>query len=313
MSAIAVGLTGRLLWGQALAGMPEACGVNRVKIKAAGWRGDAGRLDAAMTETRGTAEGDAEPQKIAQPQKIAEPQKTKTTGPQDTTKPQKITGPQKTTGPQLITGQQKTIVHLLRHGEVHNPTRVIYGRLPDFHLSEDGRMMAKAAAGFLAGRDVAAVFSSPLDRARETAEPVAAQFGLKVVVDERLIEPWNHFEGLTFGVGDGSLRRVRHWRHLYNPFRPSWGEPYRQIADRMLAAMADARDAALGHEVVCVSHQLPIWTARRAAENRKLWHHPARRECALASVTSFTYCGGRITEVAYAEPAGPTGRHIPRA
>jgi broad specificity phosphatase PhoE len=206
----------------------------------------------------------------------------------------------------------KTIVHLLRHGEVRNPGRVIYGRLPGFHLSEDGRMMAKAAAGFLAGRDVTALFSSPLDRARETAEPLAAQFGLTVVVDERLIEPWNHFEGLTFGVGDGSLRRVEHWPHLRNPFRPSWGEPYQQIARRMLAAMAGARDAASGHEAVCVSHQLPIWVARREVEGRRLWHHPARRECALASVTSFTYSGDKITDISYAEPAGPAGRQIAR-
>jgi broad specificity phosphatase PhoE len=207
-------------------------------------------------------------------------------------------------------GPHKTVVHLLRHGEVSNPGRVIYGRLPGFHLSEDGRMMAKAAAGFLAGRDVTALFSSPLDRARETAEPLAAQFGLPVIVDGRLIEPWNHFEGLTFGVGDGSLRRVEHWRALRNPFLPSWGEPYRQVADRMLAAMADAKDAARGHEAVCVSHQLPIWVTRREVEGRRLWHHPARRECALASVTSFSYSGDKIIDVAYAEPAGPTGRQI---
>ena len=122
--------------------------------------------------------------------------------------------------------------------------------------------MAKAAADFLAGRDITALFSSPLERARETAEPLAAQFGLEAAVDDRLIEPWNHFEGLTFGVGEGSLRRLEHWRYLRNPFLPSWGEPYRQVAGRLLAAMADARDAARGHEAVCVSHQLPIWVTR---------------------------------------------------
>jgi broad specificity phosphatase PhoE len=207
-------------------------------------------------------------------------------------------------------GSEQTVVHLLRHGEVHNPDHVIYGRIPGFHLSEDGRMMAKAAADFLAGRDITALFSSPLDRARETAEPVAAQLGLEVTVDDRLIEPWNHFEGLTFGVGDGSLRRMEHWWSLRNPFRPSWGEPYQQIADRMLAAMARARDAARGHEAVCVSHQLPIWVTRRQVEHLRLWHHPARRECALGSVTSFTYYGDKITNVTYAEPAGSVGRKI---
>lgn len=203
-----------------------------------------------------------------------------------------------------------TVVHLLRHGEVHNPDRRLYGRLPGYHLSEAGRAMAGSAAAFFAERDVVAVFTSPLDRARETAEPVAQSVGLAAVVDERLIEPWNHFEGLAFGVGDGSLRRIEHWWHLRNPFLPSWGEPYEQVAARMLAAVADARAAAAGHEAVCVSHQLPIWVVRRRVAGRPLWHHPARRECGLASVTSLRYRGNRVVSVSYLEPAR---RHRPTA
>jgi broad specificity phosphatase PhoE len=198
---------------------------------------------------------------------------------------------------------QTTIVHLLRHGEVYNPQGIIYGRIPGYHLSEDGQIMAKAAADFLAERDVVSVFSSPLERAQETATPVAERFGLGIVTDERLIEPWNHFEGTTFGVGDGSLRHPEHWRYMINPFQPSWGEPYRQVTVRMLAAIATAREAGRGHEVVCVSHQLPIWVTRRLVEGRRLWHNPKRRQCALASVTSFTYSGDLITDVSYAEPA----------
>jgi broad specificity phosphatase PhoE len=203
-----------------------------------------------------------------------------------------------------------TIVHLVRHGEVENPRQVLYGRLPGYHLSADGRMMAKAAAGYLAGRDVTVLLTSPLERAQETAEPIAEEFGLTPAVDERLIEPWNHFEGMKFGVGDGSLRQPRHWPHLVNPLRPSWGEPYLSVADRMLAACLDAARAASGHEAVCVSHQLPIWTARRAAEGRRLWHHPARRQCALGSVTSLTYTGGQVTAVSYAEPSAPARRGV---
>jgi broad specificity phosphatase PhoE len=203
-----------------------------------------------------------------------------------------------------------TIVHLVRHGEVENPRRVLYGRIPGFHLSAEGRVMAKAAADFLAGRDVTLLRSSPLERAVETAEPLAAQFGLPVVIDERLIEPWNHFEGMTFGVGDGSLKRPQHWHHLWNPFRPSWGEPYAEIEARMRAAMADAARTAHGHEAVCVSHQLPIWVARRSVEGRRLWHDPRRRECALASVTSFSYRDGEIIGVSYAEPAGGSQRQV---
>jgi broad specificity phosphatase PhoE len=201
------------------------------------------------------------------------------------------------------------VVHLVRHGEVDNPRGVLYGRLPGYHLSDEGRVMAKAAADFLAGRDVTVLRSSPLERTTESADPVAAQFGLDVVVDERLIEPWNCFEGMTFGVGNGALRRPGpHWLYLRNPFRPSWGEPYAEIAARMLAAATDAARAADGHEAVCVSHQLPIWVARRAAEDRRLWHDPRRRQCALSSVTSFSYREGRIVAVSYAEPAGGNGQ-----
>ena len=171
--------------------------------------------------------------------------------------------------------------------------------------------MAAAAADYFDGRPVAAVFASPLERAQETARPVAERLGLDIVTDDRLIESWNHFEGLKFGVGDGSLRRPAHWPYLINPFRPSWGEPYHDVAARMLAMMATAREAAAGAEAVCVSHQLPIWVTRRMAERKRLWHNPTTRECALGSVTSFTYRDDAIVGISYAEPAGagPGGGH----
>ena len=202
----------------------------------------------------------------------------------------------------------RTTVHLLRHGEVHNPDAVLYGRLPSFRLSEDGRQMALDAAAALQGRDVTVVIASPLQRAQETATPIAEVFGVPVGTDERLLESENVFEGKRFGVGDGALRRPQNWPHLRNPFRPSWGEPYALIATRMLAAAESARDQALGHEAVCVSHQLPIWTVRRFVEGRRLWHRPDRRQCGLASLTSFTWEDDRIVTVAYSEPAGAAGR-----
>jgi len=203
---------------------------------------------------------------------------------------------------------ERTVVHLLRHGEVHNPGGVLYGRLPDFHLSEAGRAMAEAAARAVTGRDVVRVVASPLERAQETAVPIAAVFGLDIATDDRLIEAGNVFEGLTFGVGDGSMRKPRHWKHLRNPMRPSWGEPYDDIAARMLAAAQDARDAARGHETLLVSHQLPIWILRRHVEGRRLPHRPDRRQCGLASLTSLEYDGDRLVSVAYTEPAGEASR-----
>ncbi len=202
------------------------------------------------------------------------------------------------------------LVHLVRHGEVDNPDGVLYGRIPGYHLSETGRLMAKAAADFLAGRDVTVVRSSPLERALETAEPIAAEFGLDIEIDDRLIEPWNHFEGMRFGVGDGALRQPRHWVHLWNPFRPSWGEPYREVAARVLAAATDAARAAEGHEAVCVSHQLPIWVTRRTVQGQRKWHDPRRRQCALGSVTTLTFSGAEVTAVRYAAPSGEGRRGV---
>jgi broad specificity phosphatase PhoE len=203
---------------------------------------------------------------------------------------------------------ERTIVHLLRHGEVHNPDKILYGRLPDFHLSESGRAMAESAARAVTGRDVVLVVASPLDRAQETAVPIAEVFGLEAETDPRLIEAGNVFEGLSFGVGDGSMRKPKHWKHLRNPLTPSWGEPYQEIADRMLAAVHDARDQASGHEAVLVSHQLPIWTLRRHLEGRRLPHRPDRRQCGLASLTSLEYEGDRLVSIAYTEPAGEASR-----
>jgi broad specificity phosphatase PhoE len=201
---------------------------------------------------------------------------------------------------------ERTVVHLLRHGEVHNPTGVLYGRLPGFRLSDAGEAMARKAADWLVDKDVTHLVSSPLERARQTAQPIAEQLELEVHVDERLIEAANAFEGSTFGVGDGALRRPANWWRLRNPWRPSWGEPYSEIAARMLAAAQDARDAARGHAAVCVSHQLPIWTLRLHLENRRYIHDPRRRQCGLASVTSLHYDGDRLAEITYAEPAGAT-------
>jgi len=196
-----------------------------------------------------------------------------------------------------------TRVHLLRHGEVHNPRGVLYGRLPGYGLSERGHAMARRVADTVADRDIVHVGSSPLQRAQETAAPVAEKLGLEIVTDDRVIEAGNVFEGLTLGVGARSLAHPRHWKHLRNPFRPSWGEPYAEQVVRIREAMDDVADEVAGHEAVIVSHQLPIWVTRLAVEGRRLWHDPRKRECSLASLTTFTYEDDAIVSVAYSEPA----------
>lgn len=198
----------------------------------------------------------------------------------------------------------RTVVHLLRHGEVYNPDGILYGRLPGFHLSEHGRNQAEIVAKALADADVTVVRASPLQRAQETAAPVAAAHGVQVVTDDGLIEADNRFEGKTVSVGGGALRVPRYWPLLRDPFTPSWGEPYLRIAHRMLAVVHRARSEAEGHEAVCVSHQLPIWTLRRFVTGQRLWHDPRRRQCALASLTSLVFVGTELTQLQYSEPAG---------
>ena len=194
-----------------------------------------------------------------------------------------------------------TVVHLLRHGEVHNPNHVLYGRLPGYHLSVNGRMMAVAAADYFDGRPITAVFASPLERAQETAQPVADRLGLQITTDDRLIESANVLEGKSVSLASLAVNPLN-WKYLWNPFTPSWGEPYTQVVTRVRQVIDRARETARGKEAVCVSHQLPIWVSRLAAEHRRLWHNPSTRQCALGSVTSFTFDGDELTGVAYAVP-----------
>lgn len=195
-----------------------------------------------------------------------------------------------------------TIVHLLRHGEVHNPDRILYGRLPDFHLSTLGKEMAERAADYFASRnaDITHVISSPLERAQETAAPVAATFKLPVTLDERVLEAGNQFEGDNVYA---QLRRPSNWLKLWNPAGPSWGEAYTDIATRMVAAVTDARKTAHGHEAVIVSHQLPIWTTYLAAAGRSYLHDPRSRRCNLASITSLHFHNNDLIGTTYAEPS----------
>jgi len=197
----------------------------------------------------------------------------------------------------------RTVVHLLRHGEVHNPDGILYGRLAGFRLSERGREQAELVAKSLVDADLVAVVASPLQRAQETALPAAQAHGLEVTTDDGLIESSNRFQGMTVAVGDGALRDPRRWPWLVNPFTPSWGEPYREIAHRMVGAVHRARLLGHGHEVLCVSHQLPVWTLRRFVTGQRLWHNPSHRQCGLASLTSLVFTGPTITQVQYTEPA----------
>lgn len=196
-----------------------------------------------------------------------------------------------------------TIVHLVRHGEVHNPEKILYGRMPGYTLSERGRKQAATTAAAFTDHDVAYLAASPLQRVQETAEPFVEITGLELHTDENLLEAGSRFEGLrTRGWRSQLLNPVR-WQLMYNPLQPSWGEHYVDIATRVMKAVDRAREAAEGREAILVSHQLPIVCIQRVARGQRLWHNPARRECDLASVTSLVFQDDQIVDVHYTEPA----------
>jgi broad specificity phosphatase PhoE len=190
----------------------------------------------------------------------------------------------------------------VRHGEVFNPDHVLYGRIAGFGLSELGHRMAAASAASKVGHPITRLYASPLQRAQESAAPWSKNFGLEIITDERIIEPWNKFEG-TADFGPRAIRRPSSWPWLRNPFKPSWGEPYVSIAARMLAAVEDAWESTESGEVALVSHQLPIWMVHRELAGERLFHDPRKRRCSLSSITTFERQGDRFVEVDYQDPA----------
>lgn len=190
----------------------------------------------------------------------------------------------------------------MRHGEVFNPERVLYGRLPGFRLSRDGRRMARQAAEYLQGLDrpIGALVASPLQRTRESARPFTELFDISAMIDDRVIEPTNAFEGKRMKK---AVLNPLNWRYLVRPSVPSWGEPFTSIAERMRHAMDDVWDETDDGDAVIVSHQAPIWITHLAVAGDKLAHNPATRRCALSSVTSFERHDGVWQEVGYVEPA----------
>ena len=197
-----------------------------------------------------------------------------------------------------------SIVHVIRHGEVENPEKILYGRQAGWRLSQRGEEMAQVVADWSKSIDLGAIHASPLQRAQETAAPIARAHSLNITTDEKLIEAANIFEGKKFELGSGVLRHPSSWKHLINPWKPSWGEPYEEQISRMLAAVFQARDAAQGKDAIVVSHQLPIWILRSAIEGRRLIHDPRKRQCTLASVTSIHFDDeAMISGTSYSEPA----------
>ncbi|AMO91444.1 histidine phosphatase super family protein [Corynebacterium simulans] len=196
-----------------------------------------------------------------------------------------------------------TIVHLVRHGEVYNPEKILYGRIPGYHLSSRGHSMAARTAESFRGHDVTYLVASPLQRTQETAQPISKVTGLDVEIDKSVIESGNRFEGLRTKGWNSQLWNPLRWPLLRNPMQPSWGEPFEEIAARMVNAVESACDKAEGHEAIIVSHQLPIVMVQRTALGKRLAHAPWDRECDLASVTSLVFQDDQLIDIFYSSPA----------
>jgi broad specificity phosphatase PhoE len=195
-------------------------------------------------------------------------------------------------------------IHLVRHGEVYNPGGVLYGRLPNFHLSDTGHEMAKEAAKQLKamGANVTAIYTSPLVRAQESAKPIEELFGIDAKTEADLIEPYNVFEGRKLSV-KAVAAKPQWWWHFRNPAKPAWGESFKEIITRMHSAIIQASDSVLDGDVVLVTHQLPIWVMSLSANGKRLMHDPRKRRCALSSITTFEIQDGKLVEVGYLDPA----------
>jgi broad specificity phosphatase PhoE len=194
-----------------------------------------------------------------------------------------------------------TTIHLVRHGEVENPKGVIYGRLPGYNLSERGKRQAEAAADRLADRDIGAIWASPLERAQETAEAIAARHDVEITTDERLIESDTTLEGVGKSVV-AFLRSPKHWWALRNPWRPSWGETFVEIKLRMMAAIDDAVASSGGRELVIVSHQTPVMVARAALSQRRGPPWLGGTPCTTGSITSLEMEGASVIGASYFAP-----------
>jgi probable phosphomutase (TIGR03848 family) len=155
-----------------------------------------------------------------------------------------------------------TLVLLVRHGQTPTTGTTLPGRAKGLHLSEVGQAQAEAAAARIAGlKDIAAVYASPLERARETAAPIAKAWGHRVRSERGLLE-------CDFGEWTGSalkdLAKLPEWRTVQrfpSGFRFPGGESFPEMQTRMVAALGRLAEAHRGATIVCVSHADPIKAA----------------------------------------------------
>ncbi len=188
----------------------------------------------------------------------------------------------------------------MRHAEVHNPTDIVYGRLPRFRLSERGRAQADRAGQFLSTRPVSALYSSPLLRARETAAIVDRQIhAAHVRLNQSLIEVRTSYQGSPNSI-------LKPGFSFYEPLRDQHDETMLEVKQRMLKFLQLVIRRHPGGTIVAISHGDPIAIMRIGLEDKELnaqnLHttvYPAR-----ASVTQLILEPARSLKLAYFDIVG---------
>jgi probable phosphomutase (TIGR03848 family) len=151
---------------------------------------------------------------------------------------------------------------LVRHGQTPTTGKVLPGRAPGLHLADAGHQQAQRAADRIAElKTVDAIYASPLERARETAAPIAAARGMKVQIDKGLLE-------CDFGDWTGAelkkLMKLPEWgtvQRAPSTFTFPGGESFNAMQTRMVTAIDRLRSLHAGGVIVCVSHADPIKAA----------------------------------------------------
>ena len=191
-----------------------------------------------------------------------------------------------------------TTVLLVRHGRTPTTGELLPGRSPGLHLSEQGWEQARAAAERIAELPVSALYSSPLERARETARPSAELRGLPVREDPALLEL---DVGQWTGRALNDLNRLPEWRRVqHNPsaFRFPDGESFPEMQQRMVDAVQRLCRFHPGGTVVCFSHADPLRGLRGHAMGTPL-HRFQRLSVGPCSISVLSY------------PAAPDGADEP--
>lgn len=178
----------------------------------------------------------------------------------------------------------KTTVHLTRHGEVHNPEKILYGRIPGFVLSETGKQQVHALGKHIAKKKIRHVYTSPLDRTRETASILSTYIPMEHMhPDARLLENATPLEGKPLkeiALHDFNFYATEHIKN--------GGERIADIADRMTQFFEEIRVRHTNEEVLVVSHGDPIMITYAYYSGLPLTLASIRGDSYVPTATGFT-------------------------